>query len=194
MVELGLTLQVQAPVGQEFHSGKSRVAPTLMTQTPQILTLPTAEHGSGPSMSTVGCVCVWRALSPLILLCGVGQSSLARKDPAFVPPGPPRRLDTLAGLWTLGTWDPQCMVTISELCSGKNKNKNKNPQNKGGGAEQKSKQLSGLAGELSLLLGISKESGSATIWIATRTEGPFPLLRRHPENTDWKAEHGSLLG
>lgn len=99
-VELGLTLQVQAPVGQEFHSGKSRVAPTLMTQTPQILTLPTAEHGSGPSMSTVGCVCVWRALSPLILLCGMGQSSLARKDPAFVPPGPPHWLGS--GLWALG--------------------------------------------------------------------------------------------
>lgn len=57
-----------------------------------------------------------------------------------------------------------------------------------------SKQLSGLAGEVSLLLGISKESDSATIWIATCTEEPFPVLRRHPENTDWKAEHCSLLG
>lgn len=132
---------------------------------------------------------MWRALLPLILLCGVGQSSLARKDPAFVPPESPRRLDTQAGLWTFGILraPPQWVVCyfnflgVSGLCSGKER------------AERKSKQPSGLAGEMSLLLDISKESGSATIWVATCTEGPSSILRRNPENREWKAEHSSLL-
>lgn len=133
---------------------------------------------------------MWRALLPLILLCGVGQSSLARKDPAFVPPGSPRWLDTQAGLWTLGILraPPQCVVCyfqllggVSGLCSGKER------------AERKSEQPSGLAGEMSLLLDISKKSGSATIWVVTCTEGPSSILRRNPENREWKAEHSSLL-
>lgn len=73
------------------------------------------------------CVCV-ESLVPTHSALWDGSKQFSKERPCFCP----SRATTLAGLWTLGTWDPQCMVTISELCSGKNKNKNKNPQNKGG--------------------------------------------------------------
>lgn len=48
-------------------------------------------------------VSVERALFSFILLCWVGQSSLAKKDSAFVPTGPLQRLGLKAGLWGLRT-------------------------------------------------------------------------------------------
>lgn len=125
MLGLGLMLQVRAPglmhlpAGQELDSGKSCSSPPLMTQTPQILTLPLRGMGQAQARAWLF-VTMWRALFPLILLCGVGHSSLAKKDPTFVPTGSPQRLDTQAGLWGLRILSspPQWVVFYFQLLGG----------------------------------------------------------------------------